>query len=94
MSSARIALAVNGHLSRHLGVNVVDRDRLRDRPLCRGQVDSKKASLLQTKDREGTFNCTDVKDGTVTPRVNIREINKGNKQQTNGKKVYVNYSTA
>ena len=34
MSSVHTALAVSGHLD----VNVVDHDRVRERPLCRGQI--------------------------------------------------------
>ena len=44
MSSVHIALAVSGHL----GVNMVDRGRVVQRPLCKGQIDSKNARVSQT----------------------------------------------
>ena len=44
VSSVHIALAVSGHL----GVNMVDRGRVVQRPLCKGQIDSKNARVSQT----------------------------------------------
>ena len=38
MSPVNVALTVNGHL----GVIMVDRDRIRERPLYRGHLDYKK----------------------------------------------------
>ena len=48
MTSVHIALAVNGHLY----VNMVDRDRVRERSLCRSQIDREIAKVSQTNDRE------------------------------------------
>ena len=48
MPSVHIAVAVSGQFD----VNTVDRDRVRERPLCRGQIDSKNASVSQTNDRK------------------------------------------
>ena len=49
MSSVHIALVVSGHL----GVNMVGRGHVGQRPLCRGQIDSENATVSHTKDRNG-----------------------------------------
>ena len=49
MSSARIALAVSGHFD----IDMVDRDRVRERPLCRGQIGGQDLRVSQTIDRKG-----------------------------------------
>ena len=49
MPSVNIALVVRGHLD----VNTVDRDRVRERPLCRGQIDCKNTCVSQTNDPLG-----------------------------------------
>ena len=49
VSSVHIALIVSGHL----GVNMVDRDRVRERPLCTSQIENENARVSQTNDRKG-----------------------------------------
>ena len=49
MSSFHIALVVAGHLD----VTMLGRDRIRERPLCRGQIDCKNAKGAQAHDRKG-----------------------------------------
>ena len=64
-SSVHIASAVSGQL----GVNMIDRGRVGQRPLCRGQLDNENTRLSQTNDRKGrcpvgrggrygSFDCT------------------------------------
>ena len=48
MSSVHNTLAVSGNL----GVNIVDRGRVRRRPLCTGQIGSENARVSQTNDRK------------------------------------------